>query len=166
MKMKKTFSMLFVAVLLLSTTPMSTFAYTIEERTSEQHYERTLEGAKAYLKNFCIKGVNEFGDEFTTAYQFDVDHDLNKAAAYIVKYGYEQFHIAVDDQVSNVLSGELASNVNRPQTTTPNYVTATNAGSTANYVITKTIEIFIGDFGFEIKSETDPEVFAILTALV
>lgn len=33
------------------------------------------------------------------------------------------------------------------------------------YLITKTIEIGIGDFSFEIKSETDNEIFALLTSL-
>jgi len=44
----------------------------------------------------------------------------------------------------------------------PFYTTDTNAGVTANYTITKELEVSIGDFGFIIKSETDNEIFALL----
>ena len=47
----------------------------------------------------------------------------------------------------------------------PSYYTDTSAGVTANYDITKTVEIGIGDFSFEIKSETDNEIFALLTSI-
>ena len=47
----------------------------------------------------------------------------------------------------------------------PSHCTNTNAGVTANYDITKTVEIGIGDFSFEIKSETDNEIFALLTSI-
>lgn len=41
----------------------------------------------------------------------------------------------------------------------------TNCGVTANYLITKTVEVGLGDFSFEVKSETDNEIFALLTSL-
>lgn len=47
----------------------------------------------------------------------------------------------------------------------PTYCTETNCGATANYIITKTIEIPIGDFSVQVKSETDNEIFALLTEL-
>ena len=50
-------------------------------------------------------------------------------------------------------------------TSFPSYCNNTNYGVTANYLITKTVEIGIGDFSFEIKSETDNEIFALLTSL-
>lgn len=45
----------------------------------------------------------------------------------------------------------------------PSYYTDTVAGVTANYDITKTVEVSVGNFSFEIKSETDNEVFPLLT---
>jgi len=47
----------------------------------------------------------------------------------------------------------------------PSYCTASSCGVTANYDITKTVEIGIGDFSFEIKSETDNEIFTLLTSI-
>lgn len=47
----------------------------------------------------------------------------------------------------------------------PSHCTSTNAGITANYTITKTVEISVGDFGFDIKSETANETFSLLTSL-
>ncbi len=47
----------------------------------------------------------------------------------------------------------------------PFHVTDTAAGVTANYTITKTLSIPIGNFEFEIKSETDNEIFALQTRL-
>lgn len=47
----------------------------------------------------------------------------------------------------------------------PSHCTSTNAGVTANYTITKSVQISVGDFGFEIKSETDNEIFSLLTNL-
>lgn len=47
----------------------------------------------------------------------------------------------------------------------PSYYTDTSAGVTANYDITKTVEVGVGDFSFEIKTETDNEVFALLTSI-
>lgn len=47
----------------------------------------------------------------------------------------------------------------------PSYANGGNAGVTANYIITKTLEIGLGDFSFEIKSETDNEIFALLTSV-
>lgn len=50
-------------------------------------------------------------------------------------------------------------------TSFPSYCNDTKCGVTANYLITKTVEIGVGDFSFEIKSETDNEIFALLTSL-
>lgn len=47
----------------------------------------------------------------------------------------------------------------------PSYYSGVNAGVTANYTITKTISVPIGDMSFDIKSETDKEVFALSTTL-
>jgi hypothetical protein len=49
--------------------------------------------------------------------------------------------------------------------TIPFYSNANAAGATANYTISKTLEISIGDFAFEIRTEYDNEVFSILTTL-
>lgn len=51
-------------------------------------------------------------------------------------------------------------------TSFPSHCLDYNCGVTANYVITKTVEIGIGDFSFEIKAETDNEIFALLTSIV
>lgn len=37
-----------------------------------------------------------------------------------------------------------------------------HCGVTASYVITKTLEVGVGDFSFEIKSETDEDIFSLL----
>ena len=47
----------------------------------------------------------------------------------------------------------------------PSHCEPANCGVTANYDIVKTVEIGVGDFSFEIKSETDNETFALLTSL-
>ncbi|EOD00461.1 hypothetical protein [Caldisalinibacter kiritimatiensis] len=47
----------------------------------------------------------------------------------------------------------------------PSYCTDTSAGVTANYDITKSVEIGVGDFSFVIKTETDNEIFALLTSI-
>lgn len=47
----------------------------------------------------------------------------------------------------------------------PSYCKDYNCGVTANFDITKTVEVGVGDFSFEVKSETDNEVFALLTNL-
>lgn len=49
-------------------------------------------------------------------------------------------------------------------TSLPSHASGGNAGVTANFLITKTVEISIGDFSFEVKSETDNEIFALLTS--
>lgn len=49
--------------------------------------------------------------------------------------------------------------------TIPSYCNDKHAGATANYTVTKSVEISIGNFGFEIKSETDNEVFSLITNL-
>lgn len=46
----------------------------------------------------------------------------------------------------------------------PSYCTGTQAGVTANYHITKTVSIPIGDGGFNLVSESDTENFAVLTS--
>lgn len=48
----------------------------------------------------------------------------------------------------------------------PFYTTSTHAGATANYTITKSVSIAIGDFEFIIVTESDNEIFSILTTLV
>ena len=47
----------------------------------------------------------------------------------------------------------------------PNYVRASVCGATANYDVTKTIEIPIGDASFELKSIVDNEIFTVTTYL-
>ena len=235
MKTKKVFSMLFAVMIIVSLVPMSASASLVEEKAAMQQYQCALEEAKEYLQDFCITEINEF----TTVYQFSTEHDLNEAAAYIAKYGLDQFNAAVDDAINEAVSKEPPSELNKPRTTTPttvyktisgngthnisaeayglasfptlgtveylvefgyrltvsngqitgmsnisfnipyistagswgglsvpNYVFPSSAGATANYTITKTIEIPIGNFSFTIKSETDNEIFAILTTLV
>lgn len=49
--------------------------------------------------------------------------------------------------------------------TIPSYCEDKYAGATANYTITKSVEISVGNFDFEIKSETDNEVFSLITNL-
>lgn len=51
------------------------------------------------------------------------------------------------------------------KTSFQSYRKDSNCGVTANYVITKTVEIAVGRFSVEIKSETDNEVFALITNL-
>lgn len=41
----------------------------------------------------------------------------------------------------------------------------TSAGVTANYDITKSVELPVGDFSIVIKTETDSEIFALLTSI-
>lgn len=47
----------------------------------------------------------------------------------------------------------------------PSYYNGVNAGVTANYTITKTVSIPVGNFSVDVKSETDKEVFALSTTL-
>lgn len=46
----------------------------------------------------------------------------------------------------------------------PSSCSAKNCSVTANYDITKTLEVGVGDFSVIVKSETDNEVFALLTS--
>jgi len=48
----------------------------------------------------------------------------------------------------------------------PNYCYPGYAGVTANYTVTKTIEIGIEDFSIVLKAESVNDVFAVLTSLV
>ncbi len=47
----------------------------------------------------------------------------------------------------------------------PSYCYDTSCGVTANFRITKTVSVPIGNFSFDIKAETSEEVFAVLTSL-
>lgn len=47
----------------------------------------------------------------------------------------------------------------------PSYCTDYSCGVTANYTITKTLEIPVGPTGIPVKAETDPDSFALLTTL-
>ena len=47
----------------------------------------------------------------------------------------------------------------------PSHCTATNCGVSANYDIVKSVEVEVEDFSIVIKSETDNEVFSLLTSL-
>jgi hypothetical protein len=198
----------------------------------------TLEEAKEYLSSYNVTKTNAAGKEYTTQYVFDSESDLNKAAAYIVEHGLDNFNNTLDVAISEAVSKEPQSTLAFPRTTDPttayetvsgngnHYVSAesyglasfdtlgtveysvelgyrvtvsngkftnltsisfdipyisaagswgsttfpsycndTNCGVTANYLITKTVEVGLGDFSFEVKSETDNEIFALLTSL-
>ena len=47
----------------------------------------------------------------------------------------------------------------------PTYCYDTSCGVTANFRITKTISVSVGNFSVDIKAETSEEVFAVLTSL-
>lgn len=198
----------------------------------------TLDEAKEYLTSYNVTKTNAAGKEYTTQYIFDNENDLNKAAAYIVEYGLDDFNSALDEAIAESVSSETQLPIVLPRTTTPStayetvsgngnhYVSAeayglasfdtlgtveylvelgyrvtvsngkftnlssisfdipyisaagswgntrfpsycqdTSCGVTANYDITKTVEVGVGDFSFEIKAETDNEIFALLTSI-
>lgn len=200
--------------------------------------EQASVDAKEYLTTYRKVDVNEFGNEFTTEYQFNTSQDLDGATSYITKYGLDAFDEAVRIAIEEALHEEEQLELIMPRTTypttayatisgngthtvsaetyglasfdtlgtveysailsykvpvsngkitglssisfdiphisaagswgnlsLPSYNTSTHVGVTANYTITKTVEISIGDFEFVIKSETDNEVFALLTNL-
>ena len=47
----------------------------------------------------------------------------------------------------------------------PSYCTDYNCGVTANYVISKSVDLGIGDFGITIKTETDKEYLSLETSI-
>lgn len=64
----------------------------------------TLEEAKEYLSSYNVTKTNAAGKEYTTQYVFDSESDLNKAAAYIVEHGLDNFNNTLDVAISEAVT--------------------------------------------------------------
>ena len=206
---------------------MNTFAFASPAMTFEE--------AKEYLESYNVTQMNSLGKRYTTQYVFHSEQDLDRAAAYIVENGLDEFNSALDNAIAEASENDLEAVLPQKRTVTPSavekavsgdgthyvyaiegglasfdtlgaiaysvelsyrvtvkdgkftqlnnisfdipaigpagswgeasfssYCIDEHCGVTASYVITKTLEVGIEGFSFEIKSETDEDVFSLL----
>lgn len=134
-----------------------------KERQSELIVPRTTDPTTAYA-TISGNGTHTVSAETYGLASFDtlgtVEYLANLSYRVVVSDGEITGLSSISFDIPYISAAGSWSNLSLPF-----HNTATNAGVTANYTITKTIEISIGDFGFEIKSETNNEIFALLTSL-
>lgn len=112
--------------------------------------------------------VSGNGTHYVSAEAYGLaNFDTLGTVEYLVELGYRV--TLTDGTLSNVTSISfdipyISAAGSWGDTSFPSYASGSHAGVTANYTITKSLEIGIDDFSFVIKSETDFEIFALLTS--
>lgn len=113
---------------------------------------RTVSGNGNHYVNGQTYGLSNFGTLGSTEYLVELGYRVNVANG-----AFNEIN-SISFDVRNLRPGVSYGN-----TRFPSYYTNTNASVTANFDITKEMEISIAGFGFVIKSETANEVFALMT---
>lgn len=98
-------------------------------------------------------GLCDFGNYGTVEYSATLGYNIR------VQNGTMQSVTGTNFNIPYISSGGNWGNLSFPT-----HCTGSNAGVTANYDITKTISIPIGNGNFDIVSKTDDEFFAVLTS--
>ena len=111
---------------------------------------------KKYELKKALKGCT-YGDVNDKKYVKELIYDLLSK-----EYGVTEVNIskAISFDIPSVSGGGSWGNARFPS-----HCTATNCGVSANYDIVKSVEVGVEDFSIVIKSETDNEVFSLLTSL-
>ncbi len=126
----------------------------ITRTTTPQTVRKTVSGDGRHTVNAEASGLASFEQIGTLEYIVELGYTVDVSNGKFT--GLTNIHFDIPYIGNSGSFGDI---------TLPSHCTNTNAGVTANYTISKTVTVSVGDFGVDVITKTDNEIFSLLTSI-